>query len=468
MTKTANHGSLREQLAPVAAKLREHRALIRPVSQVLLRLKAVEGKDRYALTVDQVLRWMDRRAGKRLPDAAWQRESFQMEDVGAQRTSAVALPDADYWAARLDDADKSVAQRTWVTEIGVGKTPEGDVLFGVRLICAFRGEDQLIDRSLPGIVRGVFDTGPVFLDNFEVRAEVPRFVHSEAEVDDLIRLLESPARRVPVVVFALPDGSTDPDQTVIPARKVLRATTGAAHVIVLSGPASYRLTTLAGKELSVFRQAVRIYHRGFNRWNDQAARHPVALPTRIESWSLPETESRGAAVYSRWLVQSILAASIQRPDREDELPSFNAVRQAAAQQERKKLVAEGGSQVELLKMFEDDNQRLTEELRDEREQFEGQLAVIEDERDLAQQQVDELRSAAFDLRERIRVLHDRLNNAAQVVPKAPTPKTLEGFDVWVREHLAGSVTLHNRAYRGVEKSKFKEPTFIYQASLLSG
>ena len=148
------------------------------------------------------------------------------------------------------------------------------------------------------------------------------------------------------------------------------------------------------------------------------------------------------------------------------MPSFNAVRQVAAQQERKKLIAEGGSQAELLKMFEDDNQRLAEELRDERENFEGQLAVVEDERDAAQQQVSELRGEAFDLRERIRVLHDRLNKAALVVPKAPTPKTLDRFDAWVREHLAGSVTLHNRAFRGVEKSKFKEPMLIYQALLL--
>ena len=378
----------------------------------------------------------------------------------------MALPEADYWAARLDDADKSAPQRTWVTEVGIGKTPEGDILFGVRLICAFRGEDKSIIRSVPGIVRGVFDTGPVLLDNIEVRAEVPRYINSEAEVEDLIRLLESPARRVPVVVFSLPDGSTDAAQTVIPAAEVLRATSGAAHVMVLSGPASYHLTNLAGKELSVFRQAVRIYHRGFNRWNDHAARHPLILPARIETWSSHESDSQGAAAYLRWLVESILATSIQRPDREDELPSFNAVRQIAAQQERKKLIADGGSQAELLKMFEEDNLRLAAELRDERETLEGQLAIIEEERDLAQQQVSELRSEAFDLRERIRVLHDRLNKAAQVVPKAPTPKTLDGFDVWVREHLAGSVTLHNRAFRGVEKSRFKDPTLIYKSLLL--
>ncbi len=294
MIKNVNHGSLRDQLAPIASKLREHRTLIRPVSQVLLRLKAIQGKDRYALTIDQVLRWMDRRAGKRLPDAAWRRESFQMEDVGAQRTAAVALVDADYWAARLDDADKNVAQRTWITEVGIGKTPEGDVLFGVRLICAFRGEDKVIIRSVPGIVRGVFDTGPVLLDDVDVKADVPRFIHSEEDVEDLIQLLESPTRRVPLVVFSLPDGSTDPTQTAISASELLRATTGAAHVVVISGPGSYHLTNLAGKELSVFRQAIRIYHRGFNRWNDQAARHPVALPARIEAWSLPETETPGA------------------------------------------------------------------------------------------------------------------------------------------------------------------------------
>lgn len=51
------------QLDPVAAKLREGKSLVRPVSQVTLRLKPKDGEDRFAGTIDQILRWMNRRAG---------------------------------------------------------------------------------------------------------------------------------------------------------------------------------------------------------------------------------------------------------------------------------------------------------------------------------------------------------------------------------------------------------------------
>src|SRR5947209_5672596 len=97
---------MKDQLTPIAAKLREGRAVIRPVSQVTLRLLAIPGRDRFAATVDDILRWMNRRAGRTLPETAWQRESFDLSDIGAQRTAAVALREPRYWAARLDDADK--------------------------------------------------------------------------------------------------------------------------------------------------------------------------------------------------------------------------------------------------------------------------------------------------------------------------------------------------------------------------
>ena len=66
-------GNFREQLVPVASKLREGRALIRPVSQVTVRLKPIAGQDRFASTVDSILRWLNNRAGHSLPDSAWQR-----------------------------------------------------------------------------------------------------------------------------------------------------------------------------------------------------------------------------------------------------------------------------------------------------------------------------------------------------------------------------------------------------------
>lgn len=456
--------TLRDQLAPVAFKNREIRSWVRPVSQVHVRLKALPDSNRFQIAVDEVLRWMDKRAGKRLPEAAWNRQSFQMEDVGAQRVAAVSLD--EYWTARLDDADKEIPQRTWVTEIAVGLAEDGDVLFGCRLICATRGTEKLMPRSIPSFVRAVFATGPVEMDGLKVRADQPRFLQTETDVEELIRLLELPMRRAPVIAFALPEGSSNVQDAVLPVGEFAKSVAGAAHVVVLSSAASFALTDQAGKEFSVFRQAVRVYHRGFSRWADQASRHPLTLPARVNSWQMQGIEEQGARAYARWLADLVLSLSVQRADREVELPSFNAVRQIAAQRERQRLTAEGGSQAELLQLYEDDNKRLEGELQEERDRFVGQVTALEDERDQAIEQRDEMRRQAFDLRERIRGLHDQLNRAADPVPKAPTPETLHGFEVWCREHLAGAVDVHNRANRGVQKSKYEHPKLIYQALLL--
>jgi hypothetical protein len=452
--------TLQAQLAPLAAKMRTGRALIEPVSQVTLRLGPVDRKDRFADSVAAVLKWMSPRAGRKLPDEAWAIKSFELADVGAQRVTAVSLNEPRFWSARIDDADKKIPLRTWVTEIGVGAIETGEVLFGARLICAARGENPTYDRSVPGFVRQVMATGPFSVDGETQGWDSPLVVSTEAQVDDLVTLLERPGRRLPVIVFALPDRSEEPSQTVVDAAQFLKNTCIAAHVRILTARASFELTDRVGKEMSVYWQAVRMYRPGFSRWRDSPMRHPLFLPERVERWE------GGRDEFSRWLVDQVLTSSIAASDREEEVPSFGAVRQIAAQLERKKLVDEGGSQAELLKLFEEDNQRLSTELRDERERTTSQLASLERERDLAQQQVDDMRREAFDLRSRIDALLGRLKAAGQAVPQTPIPESLKEFETWCREHLAGSVTLHNRAFRGVQKSKFADPKLIYQALLL--
>ena len=152
--------TLQAQLAPMATRMRSSHALIEPVSQVSMRLLPVSGKDRFAEGAASVLKWMARRAGRKLPKEAWELKSFELADVGAQRVVAVSLETPRFWAARIDDADKSVPLRTWVTEIAIGLAETGDVLFGSRLICTSRGETLPYDRTVPGLVREVIATGP--------------------------------------------------------------------------------------------------------------------------------------------------------------------------------------------------------------------------------------------------------------------------------------------------------------------
>lgn len=110
--------SLAEQLAPLAKRGRASISTVRKVSQVALRI--VGGNDQktnFEIARRNCLVWLSNRAGQQLPKNAWDGKSFTLDEVGAQRTAAVALSKPVAWAARLDDADKTVPQRFWTTEI---------------------------------------------------------------------------------------------------------------------------------------------------------------------------------------------------------------------------------------------------------------------------------------------------------------------------------------------------------------
>lgn len=449
----------KEHVTPIAAKLKEGRSVIRPVSQVTLRLKPIEGKDRYASTVDSILRWMAQRAGKTLPNDAWQRRSFELSDIGAQRTAAVALVEPRYWAARLDDADKIFPLRTWITEIGVGIDSDGDTLFGARLVCANRGAEVAFDRSIPGFVKQVITAGPAEL-NGQLLSKQVRLLTSEDEIDDLVRLMEDPRRHCDVIIFSLPENSLDVKDAAASVKAVHDGTLGSTHVFAITGAASFFLTDRVGRELSVFHRGVRTYRPGFRSWIDQPSNHPLALSHRIVDWP-----GGGAQAFERWLINQSLANTVYGIDRERELPGFNAVRQHAAMAERKNLKEAGGSDVELLKLFEQDNDQLRKELQEQKEQYDGLLATADTEREMAIQDANAARSLALERLNRIRLLDQRLAEISQK-PVIAIPESLNLFEDWCKEHLVGSVEMTNRAYQGIRKSNYHDPQFIYRSLLL--
>lgn len=448
-----------EQLSPIRAKLNEGRALIRPVSQVEVRLKPIAGQDRFDATVDHVLRWMNNRAGHKLPTAAWERRAFELSDIGSQRVAAVTLATPRYWTGRLDDDDKDLARRDWITEVGIGLDENGDVLFGARLICATRGEDRPFDRSIPGFVKQILGSGSVELDG-EMITESPRTIASEADVDSLIELLERPSRTADVVILALPEGSIDDNESALSAESLWRQTLGVAHVIVLTGPASFFLSDRVGRELSTFRRAVRTYKPGFKSWIDEPSRHPLALPQRIASW-----HDEGPEAFERWLVNQILASSVRGHDSEQRLPSFNTIRQLAAKEELRLMKKSGGSNADLIGLYEQDNEALRKELDEQKELYDGLFATTDDERNAAVQELNAAKAQAFSLRERIRSLEKQLASMPNQSPP-PIPLTLDGFEAWCRENLTGAIEMTPRSYQGIRKSEYHNVALIYESLVL--
>lgn len=452
--------SLSEQLSQIAPRARLSRPLVRLVSQVVLELRSDDPQSLFRRTQKEILRWINGRTGQTLPQSAWDGESFELEDIGVQRAIAVALPDPVYWTARADDSDKNVAQRVWTTEVGLAVRDGGSVLCGARLVCTTRGSDEPYERSLPGFIKQVVSHGDAYLDGRAIDKK-PWFVATEAAVDDLVLLLLHEGRRSDVIVFSLPEDSENPKTTAASATNVQMRLLGAAHVVILSGPASYFLSDRVGKEFSVFRQAVRSYRPRFNPLEDQPGEHPLALAARISNWA-----GDGPRAYESMLCNATLARTVSVADLEETLPPLSKVRQYASIQRMDAAKEAGSSDKEMMELAMEEIARLSKELDQSRADADSLIAQAAEERDQAIQARNAARAREMAMRHRVSVLEQQLaeERGGELAPEVPG--RLDEFEDWCSRHLAGAIEIHSRALQGVKKSEYGDPSFLYKALLL--
>ena len=239
----------------------ENRIFVQVSSQVSL---AVSGKNIFRALQERILKWAfdPQRNLKGIPYGAWEGKSFEIDADNSEGAAAVALDASIYWAFRLRERLKD-PNRIWTTEVGLVERSADEAVFGCRLICSQRGNSEPAPRSIPRFVRGIAFTQDARLDGRRTSAD-PWIVNHENDVSELIAFLESPQRKHPVVVFALPEESREVDQTIVPVKPFIRRTAGFVHTVILTSEASYTLTDLLGREFSIFRQAVRTYNKGFD------------------------------------------------------------------------------------------------------------------------------------------------------------------------------------------------------------
>lgn len=451
---------LADALRPVVGALRQRTSRVRVISQVGLSIDPAAGQSVLVRTREACLKWLDERAGRPLPKEAWSGQAFDLEELGAQRVGAVALDSPLFWSARLDDADRAVAQRTWVTEIGLGEGPSGRVLFGARLTCVTRGSDALFERSIPRLVRALVERGGARLDG-ELLSKHPLVVDSSIEVDNLVRLLVAPARTADVIVVSLPEGSRDPHDALIPVAELHRLTLGAAHVVVITEPGSYHLSDVLGKEFSVFHQGVRTYLRQFDPDRDEPFRHPLAVAARIRASVESDTNT-----YFRFPVDKALASSAATPDGDRRLPPHAEVRRLAARRQIERAQKGGSTDKELLELALAENKQLTEQIEDQKARYDELLEMAEldlqAEKDTSKQHAQR----NYGLRLRIEALESKVKSLSGAEAEVTVLDTLDDFQEWCETYLSGSVELHNRAFKGVKSSLYEDSSVLYKALLL--
>lgn len=427
--------------------------IVQIVSQVIIDLPSDSPAETLEYCRGESLKWAQRKAGTHLPPEAWQGHQFDLKGLHTQPVSATSLD--GYWAARIDDADKSVAQRTWITEIGINNKNENTVTFGCRLYCRALGENPPYPPTIPSVVRRIASAHSVTIDGRPLRTSA-WWIDDQRTVDQLVAFLLQPTRQRSVIAVAAPSAGNPPALSV---NRLASSLIGTAHVAYVTEDASYLLTESVGREFSVFSGAVRTYRTGFYPEADQPSAHPLALYDRITNWSMEDSS------FEAFLVKRTMGTYLSSRPILTELPSFATIRRAAAEKERTRLREQGASESELLALALDDNEKLRQELQEEKATSDSLVSLAEDERDQVQSELDLQRQIIHTLRGRI----DGLETSLTISGNSEDVKIPDDLGVvrsWCEQYLGDSVFILNRAYRGLSKSQFEDIELIYKALLL--
>ena len=471
----AKRGTIENPSSVLGASSRENESLVRPISQVVLKIPKNVNSSAFGNTRKAILEWIDRRAGRPLPEEAWKGESFTVREIGAQPVEVIAIE--GYWAARFDDADKEVAQRVWTTEISIAEINDGSVLFGTRLHCVTRGEDRPFDPSIPRFVRDIISVQDAYLDERMVSIE-PWIVDSDEDVDRLCLLLTNPHRHSEVIVFSTTNDSGGPDQMIDMASRVAKQIAGVAHTVILKPRASWKLSGQVGEEFSVYGQAVRTYRLGFDPSVETRFAHPLVLASRIAEWE--SREGRGWVAYEKFLISQALRRSISGRDIEQHLPRFATVRHLITEKLLQRVQRNTGlSYKEQLAQEREYTEKLEKALKEQEQDFEKQrqdddavVVMAEDEREQAlkdrEQALEEShqrKAQYWRLQNRIKDLEKKLNEVGHST-RPEIPNNFDDFERWCGENLSGFVEVHKRAFRGIKDSLYGDPSLIFKALLV--
>ncbi|MAM83408.1 MAG: hypothetical protein CL472_01860, partial [Acidobacteria bacterium] len=138
-----------------------------------------------------------------------------------------------------------------------------------------------VQPRLPQLIRRIAERTPTMGPDGKLEIR-PRYVNSKGGVLDLVRLLQSPERTLPVFIMTQDDQglyARDPDDV---AAQVL----GAATVIKISAQMTYEMTDHLGQEYRTFYGAVGIFQPGFDPDEDGRRHYYRIMPDTTSDRSI--------------------------------------------------------------------------------------------------------------------------------------------------------------------------------------
>lgn len=355
------------------------------------------------------------------------------------------------WAYPADD-DPSLLWEATATAASRGNEIETSLVLRVGSR-TYRVAPSSFRLRRPNLVRTLVDEFECSVAGRSVTAMAATVAASN--VAGLVDDLRSPERRLPVVLISREPYS---DRPLLDPAGIADQLAGLAHVRVFADKwASFRLTSLIGKQHSCFNGAVRLYWPVAKAGDDVRADRPF----------MPEEVRGEAALVPERLLRRLAAASAFRFVEMDVTKlvraSLEQAALAAQARAREKALADATDRSELEALVNglmDDKAKALEDVRKTRDEADTLRLELVDQNE----RIAELEAELSDVRRSIGVTIPAAPAAAAVVPDDDVePATVAEALEEAAQRFAGRVTVLDTAQRSAEESDFGRPTEVFHA-----
>lgn len=424
---------------------------------------AVEGRlakaDSFEAAKSIALTWLSRHSFELPPDRA---TDFELQTKKGHTASAVSLPDLGLWAIQAETADTSLEGRRWRVEM-VLLNAQPTPAVSVTLTAISPGGSPQPPTSIPKLVtRLAQEIGLRDTDDGALLTAGPTRISDFASLARALVALRSPKRSRPILVLStyLKDQQL---KTFMDPKGLADKLGGLAQVFVLDREMVWPFNEQVGRKAAVSGATIRFFRPGFTS-DDDPGRHPVWSPTELSTQGLSLLGLSGI------LLQEAAYQSLRALERDDAIPAFDRVREmvlrrqieearrkaeiAATQRsdgdELTSLREEIESEIDLRKLFEEDNAKLQEDLEGAR----TERNALRDERDT-------LRGRVMFLESRVQELVEQLRESKGAV-EPEFPDNWEELEDWCNEHLGDRIVLTRKAVRAAQGSLFEDIAYAYR------
>ena len=442
-------GSMATALEPLAKRLRNQTGLIRPISRAAFEIR---GEHAFEETIRRVVAWMKARSSG-IPEEAFAGAPFDVGGGGHHPAEALRLDDegSRLWTAILDDTDKEVARRTWVTEVTIGER-DGRTAFGARLFNVTKGIDAPFVPSRPGVVHGIISELEAEADGLPLLPRVER-ITGEDDFEQFWQLLIQPQRTLPIVVMT--------DFADIPPtfnkNALCTKVSGLAHLVELTQEMAWELTNRIGKKLSVFDGATRIYSPDFNPTEASPFDHGLWLRRAADN---DEDRERKFAQIVTWVLNNSVRSS-----RIPNFPRFSEIRRWADERSNEAAKLEGQTDASLVARYEDEIARLTAVIETKNAEHDEWLVQADADLRTAEAMEKAAKDESRLLRQRLEALEHSLRDNDRDLPDEPLER-YEDIEAWAEKHLVGSIWIAPKAIRQVRKADFADIGLFWKTLLM--